>query len=612
MTAKKWFAMFGAALILVFVVWAGINLVADPFGVFGSEAVRWDSYSMTNNPKIGKVNYIQEHFDEYDSYIIGSSSAASYDPEKLNQYLDASFYNMFHYGTNTNYYAALTQWLLENDNDVKYILLNIGVNEGNDDGTAASSLNEMLPLQVSGENPMAYYTKFLFANVSYAAEKVKSLRMDEELPLSFDVFLPQSGCYDKRARDVEPIGRLSDYLDVHGGDFSNARSSVNLKYIDLCVENIARIKQLCDAKGVELIVVFSPVCQAQFQSYDYELFDQYFAKIASVTDYWNFAFSSLSFDQRFFYDSLHFRNALGDMVLARIFSDETVYVPEEFGVYCTAGTLDQSSAEKISYFQAEEPDNEVHVPILMYHHLAQEGDNDCVISIEGFQHQMELIQQNGYHPVSLRDLIAYVEQGTPLPEHPVVITFDDGYYSNYEYAYPILREYGFPATIFAIGSSVGHMQYYKDTTFEMTPHFGVAEMEEMCASGLIDVQSHTYDMHQWPDFESGSQIREDVLPLASETEAEYIAAMKDDFNQEQAVLQQGGTDSVFALAFPHGAYATLANAILRELGVKVTVTTDGSRVNTVVKGLPQTLIDMGRMNCSDALSDEAFLAYLSR
>lgn len=612
MTAKRWFAMFAAALALVFAVWAGINIAVDPFGVFGDRAVHWDAYSMTNNPKVGKVNYIQEHFDEYDSYIIGSSSAASYDPEKLNQYLDASFYNMFHYGTNTNYYAALVQWLLEHDGDVKCILLNIGINEGNDDGAAASSLNETIPIQVSGERAVTYYPKFLFANVSYAMEKIKSRYLDTELPQSFDVFLPDSGCYDKRARDVEPIGRLSDYLEVHGGDFYNGWNEANLKYVDLCVENIAKIKRLCDEKGVELMVVFSPVSQAQFQSYECALLDEYFAKVASVTDYWNFALSPLSFDPRFFYDSLHFRNALGDMVLARIFSDETVYVPEEFGVYRTAESPQPDSGEAIARFQSAQLDYEVNVPILMYHHLAETGDNDCVISVEGFRRQMELIKENGYHPVPLQALTAYVEQGTPLPERPVVITFDDGYYSNYEYAYPILQEYGFPAAIFAIGSSVGHMRYYKDTSFDMTAHFGIDEMAEMCAGGLIEVQSHTFDMHQWPPFELGDQVREDVLRLANETEQEYIAALQRDFLQQQELLQAGGVDGVFALAFPRGSHDTLADAVLRELGVKVTVTTDAERVNTVVKGLPQTLVDMGRMNCSDAVSDQALLAYLSR
>ena len=111
---------------------------------------------------------------------------------------------------------------------------------------------------------------------------------------------------------------------------------------------------------------------------------------------------------------------------------------------------------------------------------------------------MHLLKEQGYTPISFDELIAFVEQGTPLPEKPVMITFDDGYASNAVYAYPVLRELGFHASIFAIGCSIGHDRYYKDTQYSLTPHFGQDEITEMLRSGLISIGSHTYDMHQWP------------------------------------------------------------------------------------------------------------------
>ena len=137
------------------------------------------------------------------------------------------------------------------------------------------------------------------------------------------------------------------------------------------------------------------------------------------------------------------------------------------------------------------------------------------------------------------------------------------------------------ATIFAIGVSFG-TDHYKDTDYAITPHFGAAEAAEMTASGLISIQSHTYDMHQWPPYETGSAVRENILQLPGESE------------------------EVDVLAYPAGQYSTLAQVTLQSLGVHVTLSTNPG-VNTVVKGLPQTLYAMLRFGITEDVSPEALL-----
>ena len=82
------------------------------------------------------------------------------------------------------------------------------------------------------------------------------------------------------------------------------------------------------------------------------------------------------------------------------------------------------------------------VPILMYHHLLPEADiiankfttNGAIISTKAFQEQMQYLKDNGYQTLFWKEACAYLEQGRPLPAKSVVITFDDGYLSNYIYA----------------------------------------------------------------------------------------------------------------------------------------------------------------------------------
>ena len=140
------------------------------------------------------------------------------------------------------------------------------------------------------------------------------------------------------------------------------------------------------------------------------------------------------------------------------------------------------------------------VPILMYHHLVEEPDDPAIgqdtLWVGQFRRQLELLRKEGYHTVSIEQLIAFATRGEPLPDKPVCLTFDDGYSSTYELAFPLLKEFEMKATVFVIGVSVGK-NTYKDTGLPMTPHFTWEQAREMADSGLVSLQSHTYDMHQW-------------------------------------------------------------------------------------------------------------------
>jgi len=219
--------------------------------------------------------------------------------------------------------------------------------------------------------------------------------------------------------------------------------------------------------------------------------------------------------------------------------------------------------------------------------------------------QIRALAEAGYTGISFDELQAYVLRGEPLPEKPVVITFDDGYRSNYTLAYPILQKYGMKATIFAIGVSFG-TDHYKDTDYAITPHFGADEAAEMTASGLISIQSHTYDMHQWPPYETGSAVRENILQLPGESEESYVQALTEDFTRSRALLEGATGQPVDVLAYPAGQYSTLAQVTLQSLGVHVTLSTNPG-VNTVVKGLPQTLYAMLRFGITEDISPEALL-----
>lgn len=612
MNAKKWVLTFLLLALVLALGLAAFNYVTDPFAAFGDKFLNWFSYDETNNPRVAKISYLEQHHDEYDSYILGCSSTSSLQVSDFNKLYDANFYNLIMYGADMRDCEKIADYLIEHY-EVKHLVLNVYLDNGftYDDETDRLTRN-LHYLTDPDTSALSFYTRYLFCDPRYGFAKLKNLRNDRLLPQSFDVFNEVTGEYDKRVRDVEPIGSMDTYLEAYPvfADYPKTGDFV-LGQTENCMKSVAAIKERCEAADVELVVVAAPVYIDYFQNFQAEDVANFYAALAKVTDFWDFSCSSVSCEPRYFYDATHFRNAVGSMIAARIAGDDSVYIPDDFGTYVTADTPSSYFSEVLQ--AAALPDKTVSrdVPVLMWHNLAEESSGDMTISVDTFRAQIKALHEAGFKTVSLQQLYDYVHFGTELPEKPIVLTFDDGYFSNYEYAFPILQEYDMQATIFAIGVSVGK-DTYKDTDHAMTPHFGADEAREMVDSGLISVQSHTFDMHQWPPFEDGNaQVRETLLPFDGEADADYEAAVEADFAESRELLESITGQPVNALAFPEGAYVTLTQDALRSAGAELTFTTVRA-VNTVVKGLPQSLCAMPRFGMTESTDMTALVAELEQ
>lgn len=612
MNAKKWVLTFLLLALVLALGLAAFNYVTDPFAAFGDKFLNWFSYDETNNPRVAKISYLEQHHDEYDSYILGCSSTSSLQVSDFNKLYDANFYNLIMYGADMRDCEKIADYLIEHY-EVKHLVLNVYLDNGftYDDETDRLTRN-LHYLTDPDTSALSFYTRYLFCDPRYGFAKLKNLRNDRLLPQSFDVFNEVTGEYDKRVRDVEPIGSMDTYLEAYPvfADYPKTGDFI-LGQTENCMKSVAAIKERCEAAGVELVVVAAPVYIDYFQNFQPEDVANFYASLAKVTDFWDFSCSSVSCEPRYFYDATHFRNAVGSMIAARIAGDDSVYIPDDFGTYVTADTPSSYFSEVLQATALPDETVSRDVPVLMWHNLAEESSGDMTISVDTFRAQIEALHEAGFKTVSLQQLYDYVHFGTELPEKPIVLTFDDGYLSNYEYAFPILQEYDMQATIFAIGVSVGK-DTYKDTDHAMTPHFGADEAREMVDSGLISVQSHTFDMHQWPPFEDGNaQVRETLLPFDGEADADYEAAVEADFAESRELLESITGQPVNALAFPEGAYVTLTQDALRSAGAELTFTTVRA-VNTVVKGLPQSLCAMPRFGMTESADMSALVAELEQ
>lgn len=602
MSAKKWCISFVCIVLAVLLVLAGFNIAVDPFGIFGDNIFEWYSYNMTNNPRAAKIAYLDEHHDEYDSYLVGASATSSFPKEDLDKYYDASFYNMIKYGADMRDTEEICYYLVNNytvDNLVVCLTLTYGGKYDYESDPLTGSMHA----KTDGSSELLYYLRYAFANPRYSIEKLNNLQKDEYLSEPFDTFDVESGAYDKLERDIEPIDSLENYLTVYPEFTDYTTTKRDMPYIDETVESLKRIVKFCKEKGVNLDVIFAPLYYDFVTRFDPSEVTEFYTRVSEVIPFWDFSVSELSHDPRFFYDDTHFRNALGKMSLAKMFGDTEVYAPEDLGVYITP----ENAEEYVKTIWGQGTDTGSYtknVPILMYHNIGDEN-----LPSELLEEHIKGLYDAGYTGVSFDEMIDYVEKGTHLPEKPVCITFDDGYYSNYEYAYPILEKYNMKATIFVIGSSVGSKTNYKDTDYPITPHFDFSEAKEMVNSGLVSIQSHTYDMHQWAPYESGDNVRTSILPFEGESEEDYINVVRKDFEKSADEIYKGTGVYPNVLAYPLGESNDLSAAILSEMGVKATLSI-GGRGNLLIKGLPQSLYCLSRFYVQDDTTADEIINYV--
>lgn len=164
-------------------------------------------------------------------------------------------------------------------------------------------------------------------------------------------------------------------------------------------------------------------------------------------------------------------------------------------------------------------EDSVRVPILMYHSILRDSarQGKYVISPAVLAADLDALQEKGYTAVTVSDLLAYVQDGADLPEKPVMITFDDGYYNNYIYAYPLLKQRGMKAVVSIIGSQTA---LFTDNGEENAywSHLRLDRLREM--QDVFEVQNHSWNLHEYGE-------RRGCLRRRGEDETRYETLLRE-------------------------------------------------------------------------------------
>ncbi len=197
------------------------------------------------------------------------------------------------------------------------------------------------------------------------------------------------------------------------------------------------------------------------------------------------------------------------------------------------------------YKYSKRPD--IKVPILLYHNFVTTvPDNDpdnfnYINTPESFEENIKTLLENGYKVISMKDLEDANKGKTILPDKPIIITLDDGYFSNYEYIYPILKKYNVKVSIFIVTDKIGK-------EIDGIKYLSWDNCLEMQNSGLVEIFSH-----------SKKHVFYDKLP---------VRELRDDVKESYKLIEEHlGKQVLKVFAYPYGAYTNETVRTLKNNGI---------------------------------------------
>lgn len=205
------------------------------------------------------------------------------------------------------------------------------------------------------------------------------------------------------------------------------------------------------------------------------------------------------------------------------------------------------------------------VPIIMYHHVKSSQPGKDSITQSEFEDDLKYLQKNNYNTITMQDLIDYVYNDGELPENPIILSFDDGLLSTYLNVYPLLQQYNMKVVLSILGLSSEKFSKTVDININYS-HATWDQLNEMQASGLVEIQNHSYDMHNTTNGRYGSSQKKNESFEAYET---YLTEDITLFN-EKVNLALKTIPNTFT--YPYGKYNDNSETILKDLGFKATLT----------------------------------------
>jgi len=246
--------------------------------------------------------------------------------------------------------------------------------------------------------------------------------------------------------------------------------------------------------------------------------------------------------------------------------------------------------------------------VLCYHDIVSDpGDDAYAVSRAAFVQQMDYLESNGYHPVSLQQLNRIYKKQETLPDKAVLITFDDGLISYAKFAAPVLKTYGFPSVLSIVTGWTDNKNVPAEYRGKLLTW---DELRTLKNSKLIELISHSHELHTNVRLNpQGNFAPAGVTRIYSPTQKQYEPErvfrqrIAQDLKNSAMRFQKELNLEPIGIAWPYGRYDNVMAVEARLLGMQFQLTLDDGPNSEDDLPILNRIMVMRDTNFSDFLSD---------
>ena len=198
------------------------------------------------------------------------------------------------------------------------------------------------------------------------------------------------------------------------------------------------------------------------------------------------------------------------------------------------------------------------VIVLCYHRFEDRPKDSLAIKPADFEAQMQALKDQGITVISMENFLAWRRGEKSIPEKAAIISIDDGYLSGYKVAWPILKKFGYPFTMFI------YTDYIKGGPKSGGQSISWDQLAEMRDAG-VDIESHTVS-HSALNARKGK------------TDEQYLAGLKSEIAGSKEILERNLGIQVKAFAYPYGLHNQSVRDVVKQTGYEAAFTVWGRRI----------------------------------